>query len=124
MRGEAPIASHLLFPGILDDDVADERELGIKAGLAWLVIAEASVVYVDHGISAGMRQGSRRPKRWAFRSNTESSITGAEPVIEPQAVLTAWPSINGAEAVQKASAGSAIQACRVLPPALIPRGLG
>ena len=41
MRGEAPIASHLLFtqPGILDDDVADERRLGIEAGLSWLDVA-------------------------------------------------------------------------------------
>jgi hypothetical protein len=37
LRGEAPIASHLLFtqPGILDDNVPEERALGIEAGLAW-----------------------------------------------------------------------------------------
>ena len=59
MRGEAPIASHLLFtqPGILDDDVADERRLGIEAGLSWLDVAESSVVYEDLGISAGMKHG-------------------------------------------------------------------
>lgn len=58
-RGEAPLASHLLYtqPSILDDNVQWERELGIAAGLAWLKVAQASVVYTDRGISGGMRQG-------------------------------------------------------------------
>ena len=58
-RGEAPIASHLLYtqPGILDDTIPDERRQGIDAGLAWRAVAQASVVYVDRGISPGMRYG-------------------------------------------------------------------
>ena len=57
LRGEAPIASHLLFtqPGILCDDVSEERQLGINAGLAWLVQADAMVLYTDRGMSPGMR---------------------------------------------------------------------
>jgi hypothetical protein len=57
-RGEAPIASHLLFTqiGILRDGIPEERELGIAAGLAWLPVADAMVVYIDHGTSPGMRQ--------------------------------------------------------------------
>jgi hypothetical protein len=56
LRGEAPIASHLLYtqPGVLDDNIAIERSQGIAAGLAWERFAEASVVYVDRGISKGM----------------------------------------------------------------------
>lgn len=59
LRGEAPIASHLLYtqPGILNDNVPAEREQGIAAGLAWLAAAEASVVYIDLGISRGMAHG-------------------------------------------------------------------
>jgi hypothetical protein len=55
-RGEAPIASHLLYtqPGILDENVPEERALGIAAGLAWLDAAERHVFYVDLGISRGM----------------------------------------------------------------------
>jgi hypothetical protein len=36
VRGEAPIASHLLFTqlDILDDAILEERQLGINAGLA------------------------------------------------------------------------------------------
>lgn len=59
LRGEAPIASHLLFtqPSILDDAKPEERALGIEAGLAWGKVADATVVYVDLGISDGMKIG-------------------------------------------------------------------
>jgi hypothetical protein len=58
-RGEAPLASHLLYtqPGILDDSKPEERTLGINAGFAWNVLADAIVVYTDLGISNGMRAG-------------------------------------------------------------------
>lgn len=58
-RGEAPIASHLLYtqPGILNDDDATERQWGIDAGLAWKAVAHASVVYTDRGITKGMQYG-------------------------------------------------------------------
>jgi hypothetical protein len=58
-RGEAPIASHLLYtqPGILRDDDPLERAWGIDAGLAWRKVAEATVVYTDRGISPGMHFG-------------------------------------------------------------------
>lgn len=58
-RGEAPIASHLLYtqPGILDDDKPHERAWGIDAGLAWRRVADASVVYTDLGTSRGMEYG-------------------------------------------------------------------
>lgn len=62
MRGEAPIASHLLFtqPGILRDHAPEERALGMAAGFAWLPVAEATVVYQDLGISGGMDEGISR----------------------------------------------------------------
>jgi hypothetical protein len=58
-RGEAPIASHLLYTqeGILDDTIPHERQWGIDAGLAWKAVAHASVVYIDHGITRGMQYG-------------------------------------------------------------------
>jgi hypothetical protein len=59
MRGEAPIASHLLYtqPTILDDSDPEERQHGIDAGLAWGIVADATIVYTDRGISRGMRHG-------------------------------------------------------------------
>lgn len=59
MRGEAPIASHLLYtqPDILDDDIPEERQHGIDAGLAWRSRADASIVYHDKGVTKGMQYG-------------------------------------------------------------------
>lgn len=61
-RGEAPIASHLLYtqPGVLDDDVPAERALGIEAGLAWGRVVEAVVFYLDLGMSKGMMDAWKR----------------------------------------------------------------
>jgi hypothetical protein len=58
-RGEAPIASHLLYTqrGILRDEVPEERQWGIDAGLAWGSKADATVLYCDHGVSRGMEYG-------------------------------------------------------------------
>ena len=42
-RGEAPIASHLLYPQVLDDADPFQRQQGIAAGLAWAAVADATV---------------------------------------------------------------------------------
>lgn len=59
MRGEAPIASHLLYtqPGIMRDEVHEERQHGIDAGLAWQHASDATAVYTDRGTSKGMEYG-------------------------------------------------------------------
>ncbi len=64
-RGEAPLASHLLYtqPGILDDTVPAERAHGIAAGKAWAAHAALTAVYIDRGISAGMLAGIADAKR-------------------------------------------------------------
>jgi hypothetical protein len=65
VRDDAPIASHLLFtqPGILRDEVPDERALGMKAGMTWTPVAEAVVVYTDRGVTRGMKAGIARAER-------------------------------------------------------------
>ena len=64
MRGETPMASHLLYtqPGILCDEMPEERYLGIMAGLTWGIVAEGTVVYTDLGISKGMEHGITNAK--------------------------------------------------------------
>ena len=64
-RGEAPLASHLLYTqdGVLDDTVPEERQWGIEAGLTWYLVAEACVVYTDCGLSKGMAYGIARAKK-------------------------------------------------------------
>jgi hypothetical protein len=56
LRGEAPIASHLLYTqdGILKDGVHQERMLGIQAGLSWFRAAEQIYFFTDRGWSKGM----------------------------------------------------------------------
>lgn len=65
MRGEAPIASHLLYtqPGVLNDAIPEERLMGIDAGLAWRFVADKTVVCTDLGISDGMRYGIEAARR-------------------------------------------------------------
>lgn len=67
LRNEAPIASHLLYTqkGILDDNIQEERMLGIDAGLAWKDVAELHVFYIDYGYSSGMEYA----KKYATENN-------------------------------------------------------
>lgn len=63
-RGEAPYASHLLFdqPGLLDDDKPEDRKVGMEAGFKWGECADLVAVYIDLGISGGMREGIKRAR--------------------------------------------------------------
>lgn len=65
IRGEAPIASHLLYTqeGILDDDIPEERQWGIDAGLVWKEVADKHVFYCDYGISKGMEYAFEQAKK-------------------------------------------------------------
>ena len=56
-RGEAPMASHLLYTQVLDDTNHADRDRGISAGHERLRRADLVAVYVDKGISQGMLQG-------------------------------------------------------------------
>ena len=61
-RGEAPLASHLLYTQVLDDKDIDQRHWGMEAGFAWGAVAEIVVVYTDLGISRGMELGIEKAK--------------------------------------------------------------
>jgi hypothetical protein len=54
MRGEAPYASHLLYPQVLDDEDPVHRKTGMQAGFAWGQRADIRAFYTDLGESAGM----------------------------------------------------------------------
>jgi hypothetical protein len=76
-RGEAPFASHLLYTQVLDDDILDQRMRGIGAGLAVAERADLSAVYVDLGVSKGMRLGIEHAKAHGRRVE-ERSLRGWE----------------------------------------------
>lgn len=72
-RGETPYASHQMLTAALMDEVPEQRELGLAAGLAMrdhLVGAGAAVAfYVDLGWSPGMEVSrSRGLWSWLTRS--------------------------------------------------------
>ena len=46
-RGEAPFASHGLYPQVLDDTSPEERHIGIHAGFAWGGVCDLVAVYTD-----------------------------------------------------------------------------
>lgn len=67
LRGESPLASHLLYPQVLNEHDPDERALGIKCGIAWMQFANAVVFYVDLGWSNGMRAAKAHALRLNMR---------------------------------------------------------
>lgn len=55
MRFEAPFASHLLYTQVLNDEEPDHRERGLMAGREIMRLADLVAVYMDKGLSEGMR---------------------------------------------------------------------
>ncbi len=57
-NGYALFASHLLYTqeGVLDDDVPEERTLGIEAGLMLGRQMQVALLFVDLGVSSGMKR--------------------------------------------------------------------
>jgi len=55
----APFASHLLYtqPGVLDDQVPEERKKGMEAGFLWANHASERWFFTDLGITPGMLKG-------------------------------------------------------------------
>ena len=63
-REEAPIASHLLYPQVLNDDYAEDRRMGMDAGWAWIEVTDLLAVYTDRGVSQGMKGGIGKAKKY------------------------------------------------------------
>lgn len=59
-RGEAPFASHAIYPRVLNDASPEQREQGLMAGFAWGEAADLVAVYVDRGVTPGMERGIAR----------------------------------------------------------------
>ncbi len=59
---EAPFLSHLLYTHVLNDQIKEDREKGIAAGLEWYNGAYAVVFYVDYGYSDGMKKARQYAK--------------------------------------------------------------
>jgi hypothetical protein len=55
--GYSPYASHLFFTQFLDDNILEERKVGLAAGLAWSRLADEVWICLRPGepLSSGMR---------------------------------------------------------------------
>ncbi len=53
--GEAPIAFHLMYPAVLDDESPVDRRLALAAQFQWQAQADLIAIYTDYGISSGIR---------------------------------------------------------------------
>ena len=60
-EGCMPIASHLLYPQMLDDNNPDEREMGLMFGLALLAVCDE--IWVFGEVSAGVVREVAEAKR-------------------------------------------------------------
>ena len=58
-RGESPFASHLLYTQVLDDTKDIERQIGMSRAFNWYRHADLMAVYIDKGISNGMKMGMK-----------------------------------------------------------------
>ena len=63
VRGENPMASHMFFTQFLDDNIPEERALGIECGLQWAERVQVAAFYVDYGWSDGMLKAKERHER-------------------------------------------------------------
>ena len=61
-KKKMPIAAHLLYPQIVDDNNPDEREIGTMYGLALLALCD-EVWCFGETLSAGMEQEIKEAKR-------------------------------------------------------------
>ena len=57
MRGESPFASHLLYTQVLDDAIKKQRLMGMDRAFNWYKHADLMAIYIDKGISNGMKKG-------------------------------------------------------------------
>jgi hypothetical protein len=78
-RGEAPFASHGIYPIYLDDLQPDERTLGLAWRDAWAQGADVVRFYVDRGVSAGMWHAFQhavkfnyKVEAWTIRGEAET----------------------------------------------------
>ena len=70
--GEAPFASHLLYPQVADDSDPRERDQAMQAGLEWISVATIVVFYIDCGWSPGMLTELKAARLYARKTELRS----------------------------------------------------
>lgn len=98
LRGDSPVASHLLITQSLDDRDPVQRAAGITAGLALLRVADVHAFGVDIGVSDGMRGAMAKAKEsvdWGKLYEEISLPEWAEAMADTRAnPVGAWIPLN------------------------------
>ena len=96
-RGATPYASPGLLTAVLDDAEPEQRALGIDAGLAWGEVADATIVYIDLGVTPGMQAGidhanrHGRPVEYRRIRDIETGELKPYPITDPWALAADHP---------------------------------
>lgn len=65
-RGYMPLASHLYFTQMTNDNIPEERKQGLEMGLELLSLCDEAWVFYDNRISSGMAGEIARAKELAI----------------------------------------------------------
>jgi len=86
LRGETPYASHGLLtqPGVLRDDVPEERATGIEAGFVMRRVMDATAIYTDLGWSSGMLAGQADAESLVESVEEATRLAAREGLIHPR----------------------------------------
>ena len=73
-EGHMPVASHLLYPQILNDNIPEERELGMLFGLALLAACDEVWVFgeLSPGVVREIEEARRLNKRLKFMGEVDA----------------------------------------------------
>ena len=73
-QGVTPIASHLLYPQMLDDNIPAERELGLLFGLALLRMCDEVWVFgtVTLGVASEIEEAKKLKKQIRYFEEAET----------------------------------------------------
>mgnify|MGYP001562217949 CR=1 FL=1 len=100
-RGEAPYASHLLYPQVFDDLDEDQCRVGMQAGHVWLKQAELVAVYIDLGVSRGMSMAEALAIKLGIPTTTRRLVGKSGCLFTTQAALDAALSEDPAQWVTR-----------------------
>lgn len=93
-RGYYPIAPHLMYPQALPDDDPKNRQIGLRAGLAWVAKCDKIWVYGDRTPSEGMLGEMLEAQRHGIEQRTITAYEVEEQernvVIEVTTKLWEW----------------------------------
>ena len=66
-QGCIPLACHLFYPRILDDNNPEQRKLGLFFGQVWLDIAREIWIFSDGSFSKGMKSEYDRARQRGYK---------------------------------------------------------